>query len=55
MKTLSIKKMENVEGGGWLEAVGCGAGIGLVVASAGVNIFAFAEGVLVIYTYCGEI
>lgn len=49
--------MENVEGGkiNWFNAVGCAAGIGMVFASSGVNIFAFAVGVNAIVEYCGGV
>ena len=50
--------MEGIEGGGWLESIGCGAGIALVilsVAPTGLNIAAFATGVIAIDGYCGDI
>lgn len=58
MKTLSFEKMERIEGGGWLNGIGCGAGIALVVLSvapSGLNIFAFAVGVEAISDYCGGV
>ena len=59
MKTLDVEKMEKIEGGiNWLHAVGCGAGIGLVVLSvapSGLNIAAFAFGVEAIYDHCGNV
>lgn len=58
MKKLEVNQMENVQGGGWLEGVGCAAGVGLVVLSVaptGINIVAFATGVGAIHDYCDKI
>lgn len=55
MKELSLETMSDIEGGSWIDAVGCAAGITLVVASVGVNIFAFAAGVGAIDYYCGNV
>lgn len=56
MKELSLEQMEKIEGGGWLEGLGCAAGIGLVIAGAGgANIFAFVGGVMAIDDYCGQV
>lgn len=56
MKELSLEKMENIEGGGWLEGLGCAAGIGLVIGGAGgANPLAFVDGVLAIYEYCPDV
>ncbi|MEQ9166902.1 MAG: hypothetical protein RLO12_11635 [Fulvivirga sp.] len=56
MKKMNLEQMANVEGGGWLEGLGCAAGIGLVIGGAGgANIFAFVEGVLVINEYCDKV
>ena len=58
MKELDLEQMEKVEGGGWLEGIGCGAGIALVflsVAPTGLNVAAFATGVVTISDYCGDV
>lgn len=57
MKKLELYQMENVEGGkiNWFNAVGCAAGVGMIYASFGVNIFAFAAGVIAIDAYCGGV
>ena len=56
MKELNLEQMEQIQGGGWLEGLGCAAGIGLVVAGAGgANIFAFVAGVGAIDHYCGRV
>lgn len=57
MKKLELCQMENVEGGeiNWFNAVGCAAGVGMIYASFGVNIFAFAIGVNAIVEYCGGV
>ena len=57
MEKLELYQMEKLEGGkiSWLDAIGCAAGIAMVAASAGVNIFAFAAGVLAIDAYCGGV
>ena len=54
MKELNLEQMEKIEGGieDWIDAVGCAAGITMVVASAGANIFAFVAGVAAIDHYC---
>ena len=53
MKTLELNQMEIVEGGFTTGDALCAGGIGLVIVSAGVDIFAFAEGVVLISEYCG--
>ena len=57
MKKIELYQMEKLEGGkiNWLNTIGCAAGIAMVVASAGVNIFAFAAGVIAIDAYCGGV
>ncbi len=58
MKRLELSQMVNVQGGGWLEGVGCGAGIALVVLSVaptGLNVVAFGAGVVAIADYCDKV
>ena len=61
MKELSLEKMEKIQAKGWIDALGCAAGITLVIASAttpagGVgNILAFATGVEAIDEFCGYV
>ena len=58
MKILNVEKIEQIEAGGWLEGIGCAAGIALVIASVaptGTNIIAFATGVEAIAEYCGNV
>lgn len=57
MEKLDFNQMECIEGGkfNWINGIGCAAGIVMVGASAGVNIFAFVTGVVAIDTYCGGV
>jgi|GEM_PF-6976715 len=65
MKSLSLEKMEKIEGKfSWTNALGCSAGVGLVVLAAtetstGIGSIAglihFASGVEAIYDYCGGV
>ena len=68
-KTLNFNQLALIEGGAiapstsvdqleWgyrdIATIGCLAGIAMVIASAGVNIAAFAVGVIAIDAYCGD-
>ncbi len=55
MRKLDLEQMESIEGGGWIDGVGCGAGIVMVFAAAGVNFAAFVAGVVAIDQYCGNV
>lgn len=64
MKKIELTRMEVIEAGGWTDALGCAAGIGLVALAitetpTGIGTVAglmhFVVGVEAIYDYCGNI